>query len=220
MAQVTWLNNLSNIPKWKKYAQQNEECYIEYILAKIPTINKHLVELGAWDGFHLSNTRYFIEKGYTHLLIDGNNHGNSEVKEHFITAENILSILEQYDTPQTFDLLCIDIDGNDLYVLENILKAGYCPQLIVAEFNPIFPINESKTIRYNPEHTWNNDDYYGFSFSAGVKMAKKYGYACIFQENSLNMYFVKSELVNGYSCESYEIKNDHPKSQKTDWINY
>jgi len=218
---MNWIDQIPTIPKWKNYAQQNEECYIRFILANIPSVKKHLVELGAWDGYHLSNTRYFIEKhGFTHLLIDGNNHGNPEVKEHFITAENCVDLIEKYETPTRFDLLVIDIDGNDLYVLEEILKKGFMPQLIVAEFNPIFAATESKTIPYNPDHTWNNDDYYGFSFAAGVKMAKKYGYTCVFQENSLNMYLVKSDFVAVEPKIEYEIKNDHPKSPKQDWITY
>jgi len=218
---MSWTDQISTTPKWKKYAQQNEECYIEFILSNIPSVKKHLVEFGAWDGFHLSNTRYFIENhGFTHLLIDGDNHGNSEVKEHFITAENCVDLLEKYETPTRFDLFVIDIDGNDLYVLEKILKHGFMPQLIVAEFNPIFLPTESKTIAYNPHHTWNSDDYYGFSFAAGVKMAKKYGYVCVFQENSLNMYFVKSDFVPIEPLIEYQIKNDHPRSSKQDWVNY
>jgi hypothetical protein len=96
----------------------------------------------------LSNTRHLIERGFTHLLIDGDNRGNEEVKEHFILENNILEILEKYDTPYWFDLLCIDIDGNDLYILEKILSK-YKPSLIVAEYNPIFLPNESKVIAYD-----------------------------------------------------------------------
>lgn len=217
---MSWIKEIHEIRPWRKYSQQYEESFIEFILSKIPSVKKHLVEFGAWDGYHLSNTRYFIEKGYSHLLVDGNNHGNQEVKEHFITAENCVEILEKYDTPKSFDLFVIDIDGNDLYVLEEVLKNGYAPQLIVAEFNPIFQPTESKTIRYNPSHTWGNDDYYGFSFAAGVKMAEKHGYTCVFQENSLNMYLVKSDLVPEKPVLTYEIKHDHAKSEKNDWVDY
>jgi hypothetical protein len=178
-----------------------------------------LVEIGAWDGYHLSNTRFLIDRGYTHLLIDGDNRGNEEVKEHFILENNILDILEKYNTPEEFDLLCIDIDGNDLYILQKILSK-YKPSLIVAEYNPIFQPHESKVIAYDENHIWGDDDYYGFSFLAGIKMAVKNGYVCVYENDSLNMYFVRREFVSVVPYINYKPTNYHKKSEKNNWINY
>ena len=215
---MNWIEELYSITPWKKYSQANEESYLEHILNNLPEKGRHIVELGAWDGYHLSNTRYFIEKGYTATLIDGDSHGNPEVKEHFVTRENVLDILEQYKVPEEFDLFCIDLDGNDLYIINKVLSK-YKPSVIIAEFNPIFCENTSAAIAYNPEHTWENDDYYGFSFLAGIKVAKRHGYECIFQNDNLNMYFVKSDLINiPVPKVSYQVTNYHPKSPKNDWV--
>ncbi len=225
-----WLNELPAITVWKKYSQANEESYLDHILKNIRPINKMILEFGSWDGYHLSNVRYFMEQGYKALLIDGDNHGNSEVKQHFVTRENVLSILEQYDMPKEFDLLCLDLDGCDIYIFDEILSK-YKPSVIIAEFNPIFSEQQSFTIAYNPEHTWNNDDFYGFSFAAGVKMGKKNGYTCIFQNDNLNMYFVENNILAeslGISVEeiaqlpkvTYSVTNYHPKSVKNDWVIY
>jgi hypothetical protein len=216
LERIKYENIVNKVIKWSKYSQSGEEAYIEYLLSNIPPVNNHLVEIGAWDGFHLSNTRFLIEKNWTHLLIDGDNHGNTEVKQHFVTKENILDILISYNTPKKFDFLSLDVDGNDLYILEEILTQ-YSPTLIVAEFNPIWHPHESKVITYDPTHTWNNDDYYGFSFLAGKKMAAKYGYSCVFQNDSLNMYFVKNAPEMNIQ---YEVKNYHPRSEKNSWIEY
>lgn len=230
---MSWVKELYSLPKWKKYSQANEECYLAHIFRSLNIENGTIVELGAWDGFHLSNTRYFIEKGFQALLIDGDNHGNEEVKQHFITAENVVSILQQYEQPKVFDLLCIDLDGNDIYILDKILTE-YKPKVIIAEFNPIWSATQSKAIQYNPEHTWNNDDYYGFSFLAGMKMAYKHGYTCIFQNDNLNMYFVENNVLaqsliqDDYNdsviryipSPSYYVSQYHPKSNKTTWVDY
>lgn len=226
---MNWIYNLRTLPTWKKYSQACEEAYIEYILANLPQANtKHIVELGAWDGFHLSNTRYFIEKGYTALLIDGDNHGNEEVKKHFITRENVVEILQSYHTPTQFDLLCLDLDGNDIYILDTLLTT-YRPSVIVCEFNPIFKHGDSMAISYNPQHTWNNDDYYGFSFEAGIKLGKKHSYTCIHQNDNLNMYFVDnhilcdnlsltpSQLAFHIPKVDYTPTHYHPVSPKQDW---
>jgi hypothetical protein len=225
-----WINELYKIPVWKKYSQCNEECYLEHILNNVGQ-DKMILELGAWDGFHLSNTRYFIEQGYNALLIDGDNHGNEEVKQHFIYKENILKLLKKYKLPLTFDLFCIDLDGNDIYIIEEVLSK-YKPRVIISEFNPIWGEGNSVSIKYNPEHLWGDDDFYGFSFDAGVKMAEKFGYTCIFQNDNLNMYFVENnalaaslgveydDIQNHIPKVSYSIMHGHKPSTKTDWIKY
>jgi hypothetical protein len=218
---MSWINNLYTLSKWKKYSQAHEECYIQHILNNIPSKNKFILELGAWDAVHLSNTKYFIDElNYDALLIDGDNHGNSVVKEHFITKENILGILEKYECPKEFDFLCIDLDGNDIYILDEILTK-YKPLLIVAEFNPIFQHSESVAIEYNDSHTWDIDNYYGFSFSAGLAMAKKNGYTCIFQNDNLNMYFIENSLVDvDFQAPTYIPTHYHPQSRKNNWVVY
>jgi len=224
----SWVNQLPKIEKWNKYSQCGEEAYIGFILENLSTaINDahlhkmHLVELGAWDGFHLSNTRFLIELGYSDLLIDGDNRGNKEVKEFFINRDNIITFLVENNTPIHFDLLCVDIDGNDLYIIEKILSK-YTPSLIVAEFNPIWQSNESKVIAYDEYHEWSKDDFYGFSFAAGIKMAEKFGYVCVHQNDNLNMYFVRKELLGDIVMPQviYTPTNYHPKSEKNNWIDY
>lgn len=215
----SWVSQINNTEKWNKYSQCGEEAYIDFIISNLPNKGNHLVEIGAWDGYHLSNTRFLIERGYTHLLIDGDNRGNEEVKEHFILENNILDILDKYNTPEEFDLLCIDIDGNDLYILEKILSK-YKPSLIVAEYNPIFQPHESKIIAYDENHRWGDDDYYGFSFLAGIKMAVRNGYVCVHENDSLNMYFVRREFVNVVPYINYKPTNYHRKSEKNTWIDY
>lgn len=216
---TSWVTKIKGVEKWQKYSQGGEEAYIEFILKNLPEKGKHLVEIGAWDGIYLSNTRFLIERGYTALLIDGDNRGNAEVKEHFINLDNVLELLEQYGTPAEFDFLSIDIDGNDLYILEKILTK-YKPSLIVAEFNPIWEAHQSKVIQYDPSHTWGNDDFYGFSFLAGKKMAEKYGYACVFQNDSLNMYFVRKDMIEFAPEVTYDKMHYHPRSSKNSWKDY
>ena len=226
-----WISELYTIPKWKEFSQAHEECYIQHILKNIESKQRFILELGAWDGYHLSNTRWFIQnEGYAALLIDGDNHGNEMVRQHFITRENIKDLLHKYECYKEFDFFCIDLDGNDIYIIEEVLSQ-YKPSLIVAEFNPIFERGESVTIQYNPNHGWNNDNFYGFSFEAGLIMADKFGYTCIFQNDNLNMYFVENEvLAKSLDIDVSELKDlgtptytpthYHPQSPKIDWVIY
>ncbi len=191
----SWISQLP-LKKLKIHSQTGEEGFIKHILDNIGYGDKRfLVDIGAWDGAHLSNTKWFLdEHGFKGLLIDGDNRGNAKVKEEWITAENVCDVLKKHKCPKDFTFMSFDIDGNDFFVIKEILSK-YRPRLIVCEVNGTIPFGISKTIRYNENHVWNSDDYYGFSFSAGLTLAELTGYRVIFQNDALNLYLVRKDLL-------------------------
>jgi hypothetical protein len=209
------VNDLATFNPEKKYSQTGEEFMIERIFNHIPITNRYLVEFGAGDGVYLSNSLYFIEKEWKGLLMDGDNQGNGKVHQEHITKDNIENLFKKYNVPEKFDFLSIDLDGNDFWIWNAIKK--YSPRVVIIEFNGTIG-NESKTIKYNPEHRWNNDDYYGASFQAMKKLGESKGYTLVSQKNSLNMYFVKFNKV--YDCGiTYKAMQYHKKSENNNWLN-
>jgi hypothetical protein len=65
------------------------------------------------------------------------------------------------------------------------------------------------------------DDYYGFSFEAGKKLAEKYGYNVIFQNDNINLYMVAQEYVDmdGVPDVKYEKKISFPHNPHGKWVN-
>lgn len=190
---MNWTDKINNY-RFKFYSQTGEEGFITNIMNHIGGWKeKQIVDLGAWDGVYLSNTRYFEQIGCKRVLIDGDDRGSSDVHEHWITKENICQLLNQYNVEKEFDLLNIDIDGNDADILESILKE-FRPRLIVSEFNGA--LDGCKKMKYNPNHEWNNDDYYGYSLEYGNKIAYENGYRIVFQNDSLNLYYVREDLLD------------------------
>ncbi len=186
-----WTDDIIKVSlEGNKYSQYGEECYLDFIFQQIGTTNKHLVDIGANNGKWLSNTREFMERGWTGLLIDGQKHVG--IQRHFITQENVLSILGQYNTPMEFDLLSIDIDGNDYWILDKILSI-YRPRVIISEFNAEH--TDCKSIKYNPNFTFGETDYYGYTFKAGQKLAENNGYKIIFKNSELNLYYLRKDLL-------------------------
>lgn len=218
MIEKNWIKELANIENWNKYSQGGEEAYILYILKELPTEN-FIVEIGAGDGFHLSNTRYFIENGYNAILIDADNQGNAEVKQHRIIKENVNAILSTYNCPTKFDFLSIDTDGNDFWILDELLTK-YSPSLIVAEFNASIQKDKSVSIKYDSNFSWQGDDYYGFSFEAGKKLAEKHGYTIVFLNNNMNIFLLRNEFIEGVDIPeyTYEVSDYFRASGRQDWV--
>lgn len=215
-----WILNMKSVEGVKKYAQNGEEAKIEYILNNIGN-NKYIVDLGAKDGYSLSNTRYFVENGYDCLMIDSDSEAGEtkEVKKHKLFSGNVIPLLKTYKCPKVFDMLDIDLDGTDYWILKKVLE-NYSPLLILAEFNASIPMGKAITIPNEPEFEWSGDNFFGFSFSAGQKLAEEFGYTIVHQENNMNLFMVKNEyLVNVEIPEiKYEEVHYFKEDGRIDWV--
>lgn len=94
----------------------------------------------------------------------------------------------------------------------------HLPSVIIAEFNASY--TDSRTIKYNPDHVWVGDSYYGFTFDAGVKLAEKHGYKVIFQIADMNMIMVREDLIKGLYIPpvTYKQSDYFTLSERTDWV--
>jgi len=214
---MNWIEELYTLKPKKLFAQNGEETYLNHIFKNIGTTNKVLVDIGSGDGVYLSNSLALRNKGWNGLLIDGKENNSPLVYQKSVTVENICDILFYKKIPKEFDLLSLDTDGNDFWLISEILKSYY-PRVIIAEFNSSF--TESKTIKYDADFFWEGDDYFGFTFEAGQKLAEQFGYKIIFQNNDMNLYFVKADLIGELEIPkiTYTVNDYFKKSERTDWV--
>jgi len=183
-------------PKILSNSQKGQDSLIEYIFDKIKTTNKFYVEFGAYDGINFCNTRHLLKnKNWSGLLLDVE-FENPQINLHknFITKENICSIFHNHKVPKEFDFLCIDIDGNDYWILEEILKK-YSPRVIMVETNVRFDTNESWAMKYDPNWKWDGHKWYGASPMAYKKLSNKYGYSPIYIHLD-DMFIIKNDHLN------------------------
>jgi hypothetical protein len=126
----------------------------------------YAVEFGAWDGFHLSNTAnlWFNNSSYwMGVLIEADEGKFQDLTQRFASindaavgqsiyavaiqhlvqangSNSLDRILSEYSIPlDQVDLISIDIDGDDYYILQSILASSLKPRLIVCEYNPTMP---------------------------------------------------------------------------------
>lgn len=202
---MNWIERMYHLKGKDQYSQNGEGIYLEYIFNTIRYRFKKFTDIGGVDGFYLSNTRHLYNLGWDIRVLDAE-FGN------YINLENALSKIRG-----DYDLLSIDTDGNDYWLLD-LLLPNHLPAVVVAEFNAMY--TDSRTIKYNPDHVWAGDSYYGFTFEAGVKLAEKHGYKVIFQIADMNMIMVRADLIDGLTIPPVTFKqNDFFKlSERTDWV--
>lgn len=120
------------------YAQSGEDQFLEPLLPD----KGWFVDVGAWNGRHLSNTYLFMEKGWNGLEIEKDPGRVLEMKRFLpdriyrlcleIGGDNLDSIISMFpDIPQDLDLLSIDIDSYDFYVWKNLQL--YRPKFVIIE---------------------------------------------------------------------------------------
>ena len=71
---------------------------------------------------------------------------NKEINlnKEFITEENILNLFAKYNVSKSFDVLSIDVDLFDWWILAKIFRdSNYRPKIIIVETNPTLCLNVS-----------------------------------------------------------------------------
>jgi len=204
------------------YSQNGEDGIIEEIFKRVGTTNKFFVEFGVGNGLE-NNTAYLLTKDWQGCWIEGSVDYVNNIKNTFnfliaekkltiantiITAENIESIFQELKVPVEFDLLSIDIDGNDYWVWEAIKQ--YRPRVVVAEYNAFFGSEQKWVMKYNPNHRWQNDSYFGASLKSLELLGARKGYklvGCNFV--GVNAFFVREDLLHDYFLEPFTSANHY-----------
>lgn len=202
---MNWIERMYEIKNKDLYSQNGEGLMLEYICEVMLLCSNHPVifDIGCGDKFLLSNSRHLKNAlNFNVLTWD---------IENKVTSENATESAGYYPT-----IISIDIDGNDYWILDKQLP-HYKPAIVCAEFNPAF--TDSRTIKYNPDHEWAGDDYYGFTFEAGKLLAEKHGYEIIFNVANMNLIMVRKDLINvPVPPVTYKQENFFKKSDRTDWV--
>lgn len=99
--------------------------------------------------YEFDNLFFFREKKNWNvkksLLLDGGNeNANIRLFKEIFWPDNIVKLFKKYKVKKKFDLLSVDTDYYDFFMLETILEAGYSPRVIVAEYNANFETSEAK----------------------------------------------------------------------------
>ena len=190
------------------YSESGEDGVLFKIFNLYGTTNKYYVEFGCESG-NCQNNTYALRKlkNFSGLLMDCN-YGNLSINlhKHFVTKDNVIDLFKKYDVPYKFDLLSLDIDGHDFYVLNEILNI-YTPRVLVCEYNSCHNWNEDKVVLesitdfYKPCFT----KYFGATLLSFYNLGKKYNYSLVYAtKKGVNCFFIHNDVIKS---KNFKIKN-------------
>lgn len=197
-------------------SEYGEDGIIEQIFEIVGEESRWCVELGALNGTHHSNVWTLIKhKGWNGVLIEADKTYYEKLRAeyadcpHAHTVQAFVSFEGEYSLdaifsrtplPHEFDLLSLDIDGNDYHLWESLSK--YMPRVLVIEFNPSIPDSISFV---QPRDM---DVFQGSSLRAVVDLSKEKGYELI-AVNEGNAFFVQSALFPRFGIEDNSLERMH-----------
>lgn len=179
-----------------RYSQFGEDGIIEKIFSLIGPKSRVCVEFGAWDGFHLSNTANLWTQGWKGVLIEGHRkryqalianvrHYDCVCINAYVAStgsNRIEALLDRAGIVGGIDLLSIDIDGDEYYILQSLEKLR--PRVIICEYNPTIPAEIDLYAPYGSN--------FGASVTAVSRVAAEKGYRLVALTHT-NAFFVLSD---------------------------
>jgi hypothetical protein len=228
-----FLRDVSDSSYFLQYAQDltsqgGEDGIIEKIFDLLDSQERRCcVEVGSWDGVHLSNTHSLLNLNnaasdtiWDGLLLEADAQRSEQARQMYSesstcrgrvlcktslvsiqdedSANSLTSLMNQTNIenenliPCDFDLLSIDIDGNDYYIWQDLIKARtYRPKLVIIEFNP--SIGNNITWVQAP----NMSCQQGSSVRAIVELCGNEAGYCLITTTIYNAFFIRSDLLQG-----------------------
>jgi len=198
--------NMAGSARWfEAYArnatsQGGEDGILERIFELVPGTDRWCCEFGAWDGRKYSNTYQLIAHNgwlgvlieadpvkYEHLMRTYAGNGRATLLNRFVEygGKGLLdNLLAGTPIPVDFDLLSIDIDGNDYHVWASVNR--YRPKVVIIEYNQSIPNHVEFVQEANPETC------HGSSLLSLTKLAAGKGYQLVAVTDT-NAIYVRDE---------------------------
>ena len=208
---------------FKVYSQSDEDGIINEIFKRIGTTNKRFLEFGV--NSTNNNTTFLLLNGWTGVWLEASNSKVIRTKKKYevllkknklriykkkITAENINKVIKSINFKGVIDLLSIDIDGNEVYLLNKLSQIK--PRVIIVEYNAKFPPPIRKCIKYDPKFIWKYDDYFGTSLQLLEDNLKNFGYVLAgCNILGVNAFFIKKKLVQNKFSKNTTAKFHYQK---------
>ena len=179
----------------KVFSQSDEDGITIEILRRLnlPGI-KYYLELGCGDGGE-NNTLVLDALGdWQGRWIGGQDIATQhyDFTKAWITKDNVVSLAGS----KQYNLISVDLDGNDWHIVRELLDSHYNPDVFILEYNAKFIPPTWFVMPYNAEHSWSpttTGDYFGASLQSWVELLKEYDLVACNAATGANAFFVRKD---------------------------
>jgi len=178
----------------QKFSQNGEDGILELLIQY--TNKKNFLEIGWGDG-SVNNCRNLHERhGFSGTAVDSlplkTEHRRVKfVRKHLIVDDAKYCTELEGLSPGVFSL---DIDSIDFHLLRAMLELNFRPDIIVHEYQSIWPVEHSKVRKINAsiERTFN----YGASLSAYKKLLTRHNYTFVTCDSmGVNAFWIRDDIT-------------------------
>ena len=191
------------------FSQNGEDGVLAEIFSRISDGDRFFVEFGGEDGRE-SNTRFLREvRGWSGVYFETDAESYRKLSRRVgadtrvnavraaVSANNVEDLFERAGVPVGFDLLSIDIDGQDYHVWQAINQ--YRPRVVVIEYNSGLAAG-SRLVEPPNRGVWDDTDFFGASIEALKALATSKGYRLVHAELAgVNAFFVADEWAEVFA---------------------
>ena len=174
-----------------RFSHANEQSILaKYIAQLMPKdCPKTVVDIGAGNGVRWSNSYALLLAGWKALGVEAdpqkyvllskvyNKFPNARAANSLASPDNICALLRDFDIEKNFGVLCVDIDGNDYWVLDAILS-NFRPGLVVTEINENIPPPLRFVVKFDPDFRLRYH-FYGYSIAALEDLCYSHDYGIL-----------------------------------------
>ncbi|MEO5974326.1 MAG: hypothetical protein ABIQ38_03870 [Ilumatobacteraceae bacterium] len=193
----------------KIFSQADEDGITLEILKRIGISDAACLEVGAGNGLE-NNTLVLLAHGWKAIWIDGVSLAFDSMinpkrlfhAQRFVTRENLIEIVKL--APENFtnqvELISVDIDGNDGYLIEEFFVHDIMPSVYVVETNEAFPPPIVFKQKYSVDHVYDKSRNFGWSLQAYVDLFSQHGYKLVAcnPQTGVNAFFVRGDHVHHF----------------------
>lgn len=200
---------LTKAHEYRRFSQAYDDGVISAILAEIGPGSRTCAEIGVQDGQEC-NTRALVEDGWSGVMLD-KHFENDRVRREYVTRDNVQSLLKKHGAAESPDVLSMDIDGNDFWVIARL--GPFLPRLLVCEYNNQFGVDDFAVMPYTEPFHWDETSYFGASQKALHWLAVRLGYSLVYVEScGINMHFVRAEYAPRFELADQPVLYHHPRA--------
>lgn len=192
--------------EYKVMSQNGEDGVLQALLALGGQTNRWFVEFGASDGTEGTCAYLAQVLGWSGLLVEPDPGAHASLADRYadrddvtvvhaaVTVETIAEIFDGADVPAEPDVVCIDVDGNDAYLLQALPRR---PRFLVVEYNGSLPRDrELRWTQPRSSEPWDGTRYFGASLGALEAIAQARGYRLVHTDLAgVNAFFARDDVT-------------------------